>query len=238
MTIQELARRANVTPRTIRYYVEQGILPPPGRGRPSEYTDEHLKVLDLVRRLKDQYLPLEEIRSMLQSLSVEQLEDFLSQTAPQPEPARDETNSAAEYISQILNRGAMRSRLQQEATLAEPPAPPAGSPPPYPAFPSPAPAPVPAPARAPLPYSAAFESVPASPSAPQAAAEPEQVPEPSESQKQAKKTESEETWQRVKLAPDIEMHYRPPQNHRQEALLKRAIEAVRRIVGHEDVPEE
>ena len=29
MTIQELANEANVTPRTIRYYVEQGILPAP-----------------------------------------------------------------------------------------------------------------------------------------------------------------------------------------------------------------
>ena len=65
MTIQELADRAEVTTRTIRYYVEQGVLPPPERGRPAEYTEEHVARLALVKRLKEQYLPLEEIRDTM-----------------------------------------------------------------------------------------------------------------------------------------------------------------------------
>ena len=54
MTIQELAERARVTTRTIRYYTEQGLLPAPERGRPARYTEEHLQRLELIRRLKEQ----------------------------------------------------------------------------------------------------------------------------------------------------------------------------------------
>src|SRR5690349_2668942 len=108
MTIQELADRADVTPRTIRYYVEQGILPPPERGRPSEYTDEHLRVLDLVRMLKEQYLPLEEIRTMMRDLTVRQIEEYLSKTAPGEEKRESAPDSAAEYVARVLSRGATR----------------------------------------------------------------------------------------------------------------------------------
>ena len=53
MTINELANQANVTVRTIRYYVEQELLPPPAPGYPAEYSEDHLRRLALIRRLKD-----------------------------------------------------------------------------------------------------------------------------------------------------------------------------------------
>ena len=84
MTIQELAKRANVTTRTIRYYVEQGLLPPPGRGRVAEYTDEHLRKLELIRTHKEQYLPLEEIRRVVSGLDMQQLEELVARHAAQP----------------------------------------------------------------------------------------------------------------------------------------------------------
>src|SRR5438552_13620567 len=97
MTINELAMQAGVTTRTIRYYVEQGVLPPPERGRPAEYTEEHVQRLALIRRLKEQYLPLEEIRDMLHRLSREQVEAFLAEHTPQEAeqtPARPPDSAA------------------------------------------------------------------------------------------------------------------------------------------------
>jgi DNA-binding transcriptional MerR regulator len=237
MTIQELARRANVTPRTIRYYVEQGILPPPGRGRPSEYTDEHLKVLDLVRRLKEQYLPLEEIRSMLQSLSMEQVQDFLRQTTPRTQPVGEPAGSAAEYISHVLNRGNMRSRLQQEAA----PAPPAQ----LPRIAEPAPSYEPAPGQAPQRYfdeaaaapAVARPSAPAGPAQPPISAPaPASTPWSGEKEKTAAReasVENVETWQRVQLAPGIELHYQAPEDLRQRGLVARIVQAARQIIGQE-----
>ena len=64
--IGELARQAGVTRRTIRYYVEVGLLPPPsGAGRASVYGAEHLRRLELVKQLQGYRLSLEEIRDRL-----------------------------------------------------------------------------------------------------------------------------------------------------------------------------
>src|SRR4051794_23467316 len=115
MTIQELATRANVTVRTIRYYVEQGVLPPPERGRPSEYTEEHLERLELIRRLKEQYLPLDEIRSTMQRLSLSEVEDLLNRSEPPREEQKQRLNSAADYISGIFQRTAARKELMEQA---------------------------------------------------------------------------------------------------------------------------
>ncbi|MFN8636907.1 MAG: MerR family transcriptional regulator [Chloroflexota bacterium] len=66
MGIAELAARAGVTPRTIRYYVAEGLLPSPGgRGQHRAYREEHLQQLDQIRQMKAAYLPLHEIRRRL-----------------------------------------------------------------------------------------------------------------------------------------------------------------------------
>lgn len=66
MSIAELARRAGVTPRTVRYYVAEGLLPPArGQGQRRAYGPEHLRQLAQIRRLKAAYLPLHEIRTRL-----------------------------------------------------------------------------------------------------------------------------------------------------------------------------
>src|SRR5437588_9187384 len=109
MTISELADEAGVTPRTIRYYVEQGLLPEPERGRPAEYTEQHLRRLDLIRRLKEQYLPLEEIRNVMQRLSLEEVESFIAHPAqPAKKTGSGLLSSAADYINDVLGRGAVR----------------------------------------------------------------------------------------------------------------------------------
>src|SRR5688500_20390261 len=101
MTIAELAEEADVTPRTIRYYVEQGLLPPPGRGRNAEYTEEHLQLLELIGRLKRHYLPLEEIRAMLQRLNREEIEELLTRDEP-PSNEEQKRSSAADYIANLF----------------------------------------------------------------------------------------------------------------------------------------
>lgn len=70
MRIGELAEQAGVTVRTIRYYVAEGLLPPPsGGGKYRTYAREHLLALRAIRRLKEAYLPLAEIRRRLQATS-------------------------------------------------------------------------------------------------------------------------------------------------------------------------
>ncbi len=73
--IAELAQLAGVTPRTVRYYVTEGLLSPPsGAGPHRYYAVEHLLRLQAIQRLKDAYLPLREIRRRLDGLSRTELE--------------------------------------------------------------------------------------------------------------------------------------------------------------------
>lgn len=115
MTIQELADRAEVTTRTIRYYVEQGVLPPPGYGRPAEYTEEHVKRLALIKRLKEQYLPLEEIRDTLQHLSLSEVEQLVEQYSPPAQETiqQQKLESASDYLNNVLGRGMAREQMKK-----------------------------------------------------------------------------------------------------------------------------
>ena len=64
--VEELAERAGVSRRTIRYYVQRGILPPPlGLGRGNHYSEEHLATLVRVRELQEAGVSLEEILERL-----------------------------------------------------------------------------------------------------------------------------------------------------------------------------
>jgi DNA-binding transcriptional MerR regulator len=65
--IEELAERANVSRRTVRYYIQRGLIPPPlGLGRGKHYTEAHLACLIRIRELQEANVPLEEIASRLQ----------------------------------------------------------------------------------------------------------------------------------------------------------------------------
>jgi len=76
LTLKELCNAASVTERTVRYYIQQGILPPPeGAGPSSHYNREHLSRLALVRRLKAALLPLSEIKQLMSGVPSSQLEE-------------------------------------------------------------------------------------------------------------------------------------------------------------------
>lgn len=67
-TLEELVEASSVSARTIRYYIEEGILPRArGRGRASYYTTRHIEALSRITRLKEQGLSLDEIRDELRA---------------------------------------------------------------------------------------------------------------------------------------------------------------------------
>jgi len=76
--VSELAEKAGVTKRTIHYYISRGLIPPPeGMGVGSTYREEHLVRILLVKKLQEQYLPLDRIRQIMASLSLEQVKQSL-----------------------------------------------------------------------------------------------------------------------------------------------------------------
>jgi DNA-binding transcriptional MerR regulator len=79
LLISELAKRAGVSVRTIRYYIKEGLLPSPrSRGRYSVYDEDYLFRLELIKRLKQAYLPLKEIRVQLSELTPEDIRTLLA----------------------------------------------------------------------------------------------------------------------------------------------------------------
>ena len=118
MRIGEFAAAAGVSARTVRYYIVEGLLPPPeGAGMGAMYGPAHLDRLRLILRLKDAYLPLREIRRQLTGLDDEQVRQRLqeletaatrvrSRGAPAPPredtvPATDRADTAAAYLQRI-----------------------------------------------------------------------------------------------------------------------------------------
>jgi DNA-binding transcriptional MerR regulator len=82
LLIHELAERAGVSVRTIRYYIAEGLLPAPTtRGRYAYYSQEYLDLIELIRRLKEAYLPLREIRALVLNLPAEKVKQVLEQNA-------------------------------------------------------------------------------------------------------------------------------------------------------------
>lgn len=78
--LRELGRAAGVTERTVRYYIKEGLLPPPsGSGPFSRYTYEHWLRLQFIKRLKDEYLPLSEIKNLLNRRSGPELAQLARQ---------------------------------------------------------------------------------------------------------------------------------------------------------------
>jgi DNA-binding transcriptional MerR regulator len=128
-SLTELTDAAGVSVRTVRYYVAEGLLPPPvSAGPKSHYTRAHLDRLRLIGQLKASYLPLREIRRHLTQLDDEEvrqlvetaeadaspaaqgsprgrlLADMQLQQQPHPEPQPPPIDSAADYLSRVMNR--------------------------------------------------------------------------------------------------------------------------------------
>lgn len=65
LSIGELAERTGVSRRTVRFYVQRGLIDPPiGRGRGSGYDSRHAKQILRVRSLQRAGLELERIQNL------------------------------------------------------------------------------------------------------------------------------------------------------------------------------
>lgn len=65
-SIDELSMLAGVTPRTVRYYIAEGLVDRPiGEKRGAHYVRRHLEQLLLIRRWTDAGLSLERVRELL-----------------------------------------------------------------------------------------------------------------------------------------------------------------------------
>jgi DNA-binding transcriptional MerR regulator len=215
-TIGELAELAGVTPRTIRYYTAEGLLPrPDARGQYALYGQEHLLRLQLIARLKAAYLPLGEIKARIEHLDPDQIRQLLEEYRDLP--AGDPSTSAADYLSQLLATQAapqpsyrqtaersehystpqMRAFAMRQPSSEEPLSPPAPSNVPAYGFASPASLVPPAAAPAPTQPGLLHKLIP-------------QRRTRATTETQATESPAEESWRRVVLAPGVELHVREP----------------------------
>ena len=73
--LDELARAAGTSARTVRYYVQRGLLPAPAfRGKDSAYGHEHLVRLRAIRRLQEAFFPLDAIAIELKRRTLTEVE--------------------------------------------------------------------------------------------------------------------------------------------------------------------
>jgi DNA-binding transcriptional MerR regulator len=64
--VEDLAERGGVSRRTVRYYVQRGLLPAPlGFGRGKHYTEAHLATLVQIRELQEAGVALTDIAQRL-----------------------------------------------------------------------------------------------------------------------------------------------------------------------------
>jgi DNA-binding transcriptional MerR regulator len=81
--IGELATLGGVSRRAVRYYVQEGLIPPPlGLGRGNHYSAEHLEQLRRVKAMQESGRTLDEIRRAL---------DQMPSRRTSEKPVRDET---------------------------------------------------------------------------------------------------------------------------------------------------
>jgi DNA-binding transcriptional MerR regulator len=115
--ISELAAKTGVSTRTIRYYIEEGLLPQPEiQGKYAVFNDDYLFRLQLIKFLKDAYLPLREIRNRLDVMSSSQIEELvrrfeqdpnaalasLELSTPTRESNRSVNDDAQDYIRRVM----------------------------------------------------------------------------------------------------------------------------------------
>lgn len=117
-SLPEFATLTGVTPRTIRYYISEGLLSSPGAGPQARYTDEHLDRVRLIKHLQRNHLPLAEIRTQLKAIGADDVRKLLKAQAASGQP----TTSALDYIRSVLGGSSPRP------ARSTPPPPPSGPP--------------------------------------------------------------------------------------------------------------
>jgi DNA-binding transcriptional MerR regulator len=170
-SLTELADLAGVTPRTVRYYLGQGLLPGAGQAGPgSRYEAGHLARLRLIRRLQGEHLPLAEIRRRIEALDDDEIRELAGNASPAAPP-----DSALEYLRTVL-------AASHSKAVAEPSAEPYGS------------------TRARVVQDSSAQPLERS------------------------------QWERIVLAPDIELHIRRPLRRAQNKQVDRLVTIARELL--------
>src|SRR5436305_3040416 len=107
LTIDELVERFELRPRTIHFYIMQGLLRSPRRGRGARYGEEHQLRLEVIRQLTDRHVPLAEIKKRLPlNLPLEELRRLVEDVRRQAEDlerTRSEPSPRG-YIAALLEQ--------------------------------------------------------------------------------------------------------------------------------------
>jgi DNA-binding transcriptional MerR regulator len=262
-SLKELCQAADVTERTVRYYIKEGLLPPPeGAGPLSRYNYEHWLRLLFIRRLKEDFLPLSEIKTLLTGKTVADLNDlaqrsglalgealaagvavpdsrlesllqpgpallrqqlalhdtdatYQAEALPAPAPAEAAFSALAEFAPSP----APAEAASFEAPSWQPPGP--LSPMAEMTYPKPAPAHQFGPSALNVNMSLKRTSAMSPPLIPHRPPEPS--PESNEAQGQ--------TWERIVIAPGIELHVESHLAHQHRPALQTLLETARRLLG-------
>src|SRR3954451_17439961 len=114
-SLSDLGRLADVTPRTIRYYVAQGLLPgPEAAGPATRYGEGHLLRLRLIKRLQRDHLPLAEIRGRLERMGDDEVRSMLDTESPAPASVPGETLA---YVQRLMSQSGVRPRAAESRPL-------------------------------------------------------------------------------------------------------------------------
>jgi len=104
-SLSDLCRFSGVTPRTVRYYVAQGLLRSPDAAGPStRYGEGHLARLRLIKRLQREHLPLAEIRNRLERLDDQAVQDLLGESPAPDQSASADTQDTLSFVRGLLAR--------------------------------------------------------------------------------------------------------------------------------------
>jgi DNA-binding transcriptional MerR regulator len=244
-SIGDLAGLVGSTPRTIRYYVAQGLLPPPeGAGAGAHYSNEHLDRLRLIQRLQHQHQPLSDIRQRLSQLGAREVAVLVADEEPEAP-----SDSALDYVRTVL-AGPL-------TPVIPPPMSPPAPPPPAPRLAArrlaaPAfgllqgrPAESPDVAAGSLP-SVSLGDVPPTPHAavadeaaaaafvpPREAVAPPAAEAPGAAEPSPQTPEQRSQWDRIGLTPNIEIHVRRPLSRLENRRVERLITIARHMLQEE-----
>ena len=114
LSLQDLATEARVTPRTVRYYISEGLLPSAERGPGAKYGTDLLYRLRLIRQLQRSHLPLAEIRRRLRELTDEQVRELLDSPASQAAAE----GHALDYVRSVLAERGTQPAMAAHANRA------------------------------------------------------------------------------------------------------------------------
>jgi DNA-binding transcriptional MerR regulator len=187
--LRTLCDLTGVSPRTVYFYVQQGLLPPAdGAGRGAKYTEVHRDRLRLIRQLQDQHLPLAEIRKQIEGLSGEELKELTGEPDVLPPDGGADSStearsakvegSAADYIRSVLS-GHRSPSVHGGSRYSSPPM-------------------------------------------PSRLVTPHEPPSPTHGERSS--------WERISLAPELELHVRRPLSRVMNRKLERLLEFARALM--------